>query len=147
MSSVIAEVAQGAAGGLLGGIQSILKTFVADKSEAAQANAAYALQDLVGKQAEVQAQLAIAKAEAESPDRINHYRGGLGWTCAAGWFWQLIVVPIIGTWHPLPALPDKVFDSLVDLTMVLITGHVVGQHVMPNVQRIFKSKYDAQAAG
>lgn len=147
MSSVLAEIAQGAAGGLLGGIKSILGTFVADKSEDAKDKAAYALQQLIGNQAEVQAQLAIAKAEAESPDRINHYRGGLGWTCAAGWFWQLIAVPIVGAWHPLPVLPDKVFDSLVDLTMVLITGHVVGQHVMPNVQRIFKSKYDAQAAG
>lgn len=42
----------------------------------------------------VQGQMAINQAEATSTDPLQHWRGGLGWVCVAGYAWNYVLEPI-----------------------------------------------------
>jgi hypothetical protein len=42
---------------------------------------------------QIQAQTDIDKAEAQSTDPLQHWRGGLGWVCVLAYFNNFIVVP------------------------------------------------------
>lgn len=42
----------------------------------------------------VQGQMAINQAEAQSSDPLQHWRGGLGWVCVAGYAWNYVIEPI-----------------------------------------------------
>jgi len=57
-----------------------------DKTEVEKAQLASAL-------ALIQAQTDIDKAEAQSSDPLQHWRGGLGWVCVLAYFNNFIVVP------------------------------------------------------
>lgn len=154
MSSVIGEIAQGAAGGLLGGIRDILKIFVADKSEGAAEKAALDLQALIGEQAAIQAQIEVDRVEAASPDRVNHWRGGLGWAIVAGIVWHYLALPILvylgnvvmalGWVDParVPKLPDLSapdLSTLFDLALVMLGSHAV-PHIRDAVTAFAPSK-------
>lgn len=45
----------------------------------------------------VQGQMAINQAEAQSTDPLQHWRGGLGWVCTAGYAWDFVIQPLIST--------------------------------------------------
>lgn len=45
----------------------------------------------------VQGQMAINQAEAQSTDPLQHWRGGLGWVCTAGYAWDFVLQPLIST--------------------------------------------------
>jgi len=42
----------------------------------------------------VQGQMAINQAEAQSTDPLQHWRGGLGWVCVAGYAWNYVLMPV-----------------------------------------------------
>lgn len=42
----------------------------------------------------VQGQMAINQAEAQSTDPLQHWRGGLGWVCVAGYAWNYVLLPV-----------------------------------------------------
>ena len=42
---------------------------------------------------QIQAQTDIDKAEAQSSDPLQHWRGGLGWVCVLAYFNNFILVP------------------------------------------------------
>jgi hypothetical protein len=43
---------------------------------------------------QIQAQTDIDKAEAQSSDPLQHWRGGLGWVCVVGYFHNFIFQPL-----------------------------------------------------
>jgi hypothetical protein len=45
----------------------------------------------------ITAQTDINKAEAQSTDPLQHWRGGLGWVCVAGYAWNYVLEPISTT--------------------------------------------------
>jgi hypothetical protein len=80
------------------------------------------------------AQTAIDNTEAASSDPLQHWRGGMGWVCVAGYAWNFVVQPLINVFaaiagHPLnlPAL-DITQLSVLTLGMLGLTAaHVTGQ--------------------
>lgn len=72
----------------------------------------------------VQGQMAIDQAEATSTDPLQHWRGGLGWVCVMGYFWNFVGQPLtnaiaIGCGHPL-ALPGLDIGPLATLTLGML---------------------------
>lgn len=65
----------------------ILGMFFPDKTETERNQLAAAL-------AMLNAQTDINKAEAQSPDPLQHWRGGMGWVCVAGYFHNFIFQPL-----------------------------------------------------
>ena len=61
-----------------------------DKTEAEKAQIAAVVQ-LAASQTDVD------KAEADSSDPWQHWRGGLGWVCVMGYFWDFVAQPLIST--------------------------------------------------
>lgn len=66
--------------------QKILGMIFPDKTESEKAQLAAAL-------ALVQAQTDIDKAEAQSSDPLEHWRGAMGWVCALAYLNNFIVAP------------------------------------------------------
>lgn len=66
----------------------ILGMIFPDKTEEDKAKLAATL-------ALIQAQTDIDKAEAQSTDPLQHWRGGLGWVCVAGYGWNFVVQPLL----------------------------------------------------
>lgn len=64
---------------------------------AAQAQAKLELLKLQqsGDLASMTAQTDIDKAEAQSTDPLQHWRGGLGWVCVAAYAWNFVVQPLV----------------------------------------------------
>src|SRR5260370_42283311 len=44
----------------------------------------------------VQGQMAINQAEASSTDRLQHWRGGLGWVCTLSYLYHFVVHALTG---------------------------------------------------
>lgn len=68
--------------------QKILGMFFPDKTEEDRAKMAAAL-------AVLQSQTDIDKAEAQSGDPLQHWRGALGWVCACGYAYNFVLQPLI----------------------------------------------------
>lgn len=43
----------------------------------------------------IQGQTDIDKAEAQSTDPLQHWRGGMGWTCVLGYLYNFVVQPLM----------------------------------------------------
>lgn len=68
--------------------KSIIGMFFPDKTESEKNQLAASL-------ALITAQTDINKAEAQSSDPLQHWRGGLGWVCVFGYFWNFVGQPMI----------------------------------------------------
>ena len=106
----------------------IVGMFFPDKTEEDKAKLAASL-------ALIQAQTSIDQAEAQSPDPLQHWRGGLGWVCVAGYGWNFIGCPIANAiaaamGHAL-ALPPLDIGPLVTLTLGMLG--LGGLHVAERV--------------
>jgi hypothetical protein len=66
--------------------QKILAMIFPDKTEQEKSQLAAAL-------ALVQAQTDINKAEAQSSDPLEHWRGAMGWVCALAYFNNFVLMP------------------------------------------------------
>lgn len=97
--------------------KSILGMIFPNKTEEEKAQLAAAL-------ALVQSQTDIDKAEAQSSDPLQHWRGGLGWVCVAGYAWNFVLQPLINAGaavvgHPV-SLPGLNIAPLATLTMGML---------------------------
>lgn len=107
----------------------ILGMFFPDKTEQEKAQLAAAL-------AVLQAQTDINKAEAQSSDPLQHWRGGLGWVCAWGYGWHFVAQPLLvavaqACGHPL-SLPPLELGELSVLTAGMLG--LGGLHVAERVK-------------
>lgn len=104
------------------GVKSILGMFFPDKTESEknQLAAAFAM---------IQSQTDIDKAEAQSTDPLQHWRGGLGWVCTLSYFNNFVLVP----WATAFGLHVPTIDigSLTALTMGMLG--LGGMHVYQKV--------------
>lgn len=73
-------------GAAVTGVKDILKMFFPDKTEEeiAKMNQAFAM---------VQNQVDVDKAEAQSTDPLQHWRGGLGWVCTLSYLNDFVIMP------------------------------------------------------
>lgn len=105
----IGEVAAAAKG--------ILGMIFPDKTAEDQAKLAAAL-------ALITAQTDVDKAEAQSTDPLQHWRGGLGWVCVMGYAWNFVLQPITLAVchifnHPV-VLPSLDIEPLITLTVGML---------------------------
>lgn len=102
----------------------ILGMIFPDKTEAEKNQLAAAL-------AMVTAQTDINKAEAQSSDPLQHWRGGLGWVCTLAYFNNFIAVP----WATAFGLhvPSLDIGPLAALTMGMLG--LTGAHVYQAVNK------------
>jgi Holin of 3TMs, for gene-transfer release len=91
-------------------------------------------QQLAAVLAMVQGQMAIDQAEATSTDPLQHWRGGLGWVCVMGYFWNFVAEPLtsvisLAMGHPLAISPmDMSQLSTLTIGMLGLGGlHVAAQ--------------------
>lgn len=117
-------------------IKGIVDKFMPDKTEQERQAAAYQMQQLIGEQAAAQAQAAIDQAEAASPDRVNHWRGGLGWTLTASFAWEYVFGPMIkyacAILHVQAAFPALDTSAMYPLLFAMLG--VTGAHVYQQVK-------------
>lgn len=82
----------------------------------------------------LQSQTNIDQAEAQSTDPLQHWRGGMGWVCVAGYAYNFVLQPLmvqIGDIvnHPIPMHPLDI-GPLITLTAGMLglgAAHVFGQ--------------------
>ncbi len=98
-------------------VQKIVGMFFPDKTAEDQ-------QKLAASLALLNAQTDIDKAEAQSSDPLQHWRGGLGWVCTAGYAYQFVLEPLIVAvahlaGHPIQ-LPSLDLGQLSTLTLGML---------------------------
>lgn len=116
-------------GSAVQGIASIVDHFVPNKTaeQAAQIQA---------MMVSVQAQTDIDKAEAQSSDPLQHWRGALGWVCAAGYAYNFVIQPLIVdistavAAHPILIHPLDISElSTLTLAMLGLGGLHVAERI------------------
>lgn len=95
-------------------------------------------QELAAVLSMVQGQMAVNQAEATSTDPLQHWRGGLGWVCVAGYAWNYVGLPLttaiaIALNHPL-ALPTLDISQLGTLTLGMLG--LGGLHVAERIKGV-----------
>lgn len=100
----------------------ILGMIFPDKTEEEKAKLAASL-------ALIQAQTDIDKAEAESKDPLQHWRGGLGWVCTLSFLNNFVVMPWAATFGLRAPTLDTA--SLMTLTMGMLG--LGGMHVYQTI--------------
>ena len=91
-------------------VTNVVNKFWPDKTQAEKDAAAFQLQQLVIQSELVKGQLAINQAEASSSDPLQHWRGGMGWTCVLAYFWNFVGQPLtitisLAVGHPVNPPP------------------------------------------
>ena len=109
--------------------QKVLGMFFPDKTEAER-------NQLAAQLALINAQTDIDKAEAQSSDPLQHWRGGLGWVCTLAYFWNFVLQPLIIAGsalagHPV-ILPPLDIGPLATLTMGMLG--LGGLHVVERIK-------------
>lgn len=104
-------------------VTSIVNKIWPDKTDTEKAQIAAAVQM-------VSAQTNIDQAEAQSTDRLQHWRGGLGWVCTVAYLNNFVVVP----WALACGvhIPQLNVESLSTLTMGMLG--LGGMHVYQQVK-------------
>lgn len=85
----------------------------------------------------INAQTDIDKAEAQSTDPLQHWRGGLGWVCAFAYAYNFVIQPlavaIYAMWHgQILALPQLAIEPLATLTLGMLG--LGGLHVAERIK-------------
>jgi hypothetical protein len=109
--------------------QKIIGMFFPDKTAEDQAK-------LAASMALITAQTDIDKAEAQSTDPLQHWRGGLGWVCTFAYGYNFVLQPLmiaVATFanHPV-ALPVLDIGPLATLTLGMLG--LGGLHVAERVK-------------
>jgi len=93
-------------------------------------------QQLAGALAMITAQTDINKAEAQSTDPLQHWRGGLGWVCVAAYAWNYVLCGAITTiaafMHNPVSLAKMDMSELSTLTLGMLG--LGGLHVAERVK-------------
>ena len=92
-----------------------------DKTQAEKDAAAFQVKQMVIESDLLKGQLDINKAEAASNDPLQHWRGGLGWVCVLGYFWNFVGQPLIQTFTTLYGHPvDLAFLDISELSTLTL---------------------------
>jgi hypothetical protein len=109
--------------------QKIVGAFFPDKTAEEQSKLAASLSML-------NAQTDIDRAEAQSSDPLQHWRGGLGWVCVAAYAWNFIAQPLVIAGAALAgsklALPALDIGPLATLTLGMLG--LGGLHVAERIK-------------
>lgn len=109
--------------------KSILGMFFPDKTQQERDQLAASL-------AVLNAQTTIDNTEAASSDRLQHWRGGLGWVCAFAYAWNFVLQPLIVAGAAIAgqhlALPPLDIAPLATLTLGMLG--LGGLHVTERVK-------------
>ena len=93
-------------------------------------------QELAGMFQQLTAQTDIDKAEAQSTDPLQHWRGGLGWVCTAAYAWNFVLNPLLSAISTLAGnpvvLPNLDIGPLSTLTLGMLG--LGGLHVVERVK-------------
>lgn len=123
-------------GSALTAIQGLAKQFLGDKTQAQQDAFTLQMTQITTEAAAAQAQAAIDQAEASSPDRINHWRGGLGWTLTGAFAWQYVLEPMAkfgcAVAHVQAVFPVLDVSAMYPLLFAMLG--VTGAHVYQQVK-------------
>lgn len=128
----------------------IVGMLAGDKSAEERDKAALQVQQVVAEAANDTAQIAVDMAEAQSPDRLNHWRGALGWVVAIGVGWHYVVLRLLayitaivvaflqarGYSAVLPEMPDLSKEEL--STLWELAAVMLGSHAVPHIAGAFK---------
>lgn len=116
---------------VVGKIADVVGRFFPDKTEVEKAQIASSLQltleQLKNDAAQLSAQTDIDKVEAASVDKINHWRGALGWVATSGVAVAFVIIPLtkiaVAIAHG-QAVPDMDTTTLLEILggMLGITG-------------------------
>lgn len=116
---------------VIGKIADVVGRFFPDKTEIEKTQITSALQIQLAQMQNAAAQLAaqtdIDKAEAASVDKINHWRGALGWVATSGVAIAFVIIPvakiIVAIAHGQP-VPDMDTTTLLEILggMLGLTG-------------------------
>jgi hypothetical protein len=122
---------------LLGPVTSLIEKYVPSAADKAQAQLELLKLQQSAQFKEIdaalqasQAQTDIDKAEAQSTDPLQHWRGGLGWVCVVGYAYSFIVQPIGVTFYP--ALHPLDIGQLSTLTLGMLG--LGGLHVAERIK-------------
>lgn len=93
-------------------------------------------QQIAGMLQQLTAQTDIDKAEAQSTDPLQHWRGGMGWVCTAAYAYNFVLQPLIMaiaalSGHPM-TLPSLDIGPLSTLTLGMLG--LGGLHVAERVK-------------
>ena len=93
-------------------------------------------QQLAAMLQQLTAQTDIDKAEAQSSDPLQHWRGGLGWVCTAAYAYNFVLEPLLSAistlaGHPV-VLPNLDIGPLSTLTLGMLG--LGGLHVVERVK-------------
>ena len=93
-------------------------------------------QELAGMFQQLTAQTDIDKAEAQSTDPLQHWRGGLGWVCTAAYAYNFVLNPLLSAISTLAGnpvvLPNLDIGPLSTLTLGMLG--LGGLHVVERVK-------------
>ena len=82
------------------------------------------------------AQTDIDKAEAQSTDPLQHWRGGLGWVCVAAYAYNFVVLPLFSAACVIAGLPVHLptldLEPLATLTLGMLG--LGGLHVAERIK-------------
>jgi hypothetical protein len=89
-----------------------------------------------GELAQITGQMQVDQSEAQSSDPLQHWRGGMGWVCVAGYAWNFVVQPLVNAaaalaGHPL-SLPPLDISQLSTLTLGMLG--LGGLHVAERIK-------------
>lgn len=111
-------------GTALDAVNGILGKFFPDKNQAERDAAAQALAVMQVNAAAAAAQTEIDKAEAQSNDPLQHWRGGAGWVCVAALAWTFVIEPMVAAGlaiaHVQATLPALDMAQLMDLMLGML---------------------------
>ena len=108
---------------------SIIGKFFPDKTQEEKDKLTFELQSMMNEYNLIKGQTDINLAEAQSTDRLQHWRGALGWVCVAAYAWEFVIAPFVSylvnilaaVWGiALPQLPTIDVMSLSGLTMGML---------------------------
>ena len=95
-----------------------------DPAQAAAAKLQLLQLQQTGELAQITGQMQINQAEANSVDPLQHWRGGMGWVCVAGYAWNFVLRPLLSagaalSGHPV-ALPEMDITQLSTITLGML---------------------------
>jgi len=116
-------------GSAVQGIEGIIDHFIPNKTEEQKAQ-------ITAMLTMIQSQTDIDKAEAQSSDPLQHWRGGLGWVCAFAYAYNFVLQPLLIAgctmfWHPV-GLPTLDIGPLSTLTLGMLG--LGGLHVAERIK-------------
>lgn len=107
-----------------------------DPAQAAAAKLQFLQLQQTGEIAQITGQMQINQAEAQSVDPLQHWRGGMGWVCVAGYAWNFVLQPLVNAGaqiagHPMN-LPPMDLSELSTLTLGMLG--LGGLHVAERIK-------------